>query len=57
VPNGHVFIPPNALLQPDVISYHGLWQRLSTIPQARIQGRIFFRSQPFWRISTFQGFE
>lgn len=57
VPEGQVFILPDGLFNNGAPVTPALWQQLGFISRSRIDGRIFFRSQPLWRISTIRGIE
>jgi hypothetical protein len=57
VPQGHVFIPPNGLIPGAARFNVETLQRLGVVLQSSVYGRIFFRSQPLWRISTIHGIE
>lgn len=57
VPAGRVFIPPESLAPPGVRLTLDIWQQICVVPQSNVFGRIVFRSQPLWRISTINGIE
>jgi hypothetical protein len=57
VPDGQVLIPPNSLVPNGAPLTRDEWMRLGLVPRSSIDGRIFFRSQPLWRISAINGSE
>lgn len=57
VPNDRVFIPPDSLATEGAALNAAAFQRLSLVPRSSVDGRIFFRSHPLWRISTITGAE
>ena len=52
VPEGSFLIMPNSVLPEAARINLNAWRHLSVIPRSRIIGRVFFRSQPLWRMST-----
>jgi hypothetical protein len=57
VPQGSVFMALNSFIPAGARMNADVWRRLSIVPHGSIRGRIFFRSQPLWRMSTMQGIE
>jgi Signal peptidase, peptidase S26 len=55
VPEGSVYIPPATMLPAGARLRPDDWRRLSIVPHDRILGRVFFRSQPLWRMSGITG--
>lgn len=51
VPANQVVIPPETLVPAGMQITAEQWRSLSVIPTSRIEGRVFFRSAPLWRIS------
>lgn len=50
VPAKSVCILADSLVPPGANLGIGQWQTISTVPESRIRGQVFFRSYPFWRM-------
>jgi hypothetical protein len=55
VPAGNLFIPPDSLIPTAAEIREAAWHHLCLVPESNIVGRIFFRSQPLWRMSRIKG--
>lgn len=55
VPAGNFFIPPDSLIPTTAEIRESAWHHLCLVPEANMVGRIFFRSQPLWRMSRITG--
>lgn len=55
VPEGRLFIPGDGLIPVGARLNLHEWQQLCLVPHSSVAGRIFFRSQPLWRMSTIEG--
>ncbi|HEX4414787.1 MAG TPA: S26 family signal peptidase, partial [Lacipirellulaceae bacterium] len=52
VPEGSYLVMPNSIVPETARINMNAWRNLSVIPRNRIIGKVFFRSQPLWRMST-----
>jgi hypothetical protein len=52
VPDGSYLVMPNSILPETARINMIAWRNLSFVPRNRIIGKVFFRSQPLWKMST-----